>query len=121
MDPTTSCNIHGKSITERNSIKCYLCQTKVHLKCDYMNYDTLRFPIKPGIATISEKKLFLFATIKNCMLYPLLCDRIYCNSNSIYLYVALKPPKNITYLFSKFNNFSSDINNSPESSVHLLS
>ena len=39
MDSTTSCNICEKSVTDRNYIKCYLCQTKVHLKCSYLNYD----------------------------------------------------------------------------------
>ena len=28
----------GKSVKDRNSIKCNLSLTKVHLKCNYLNY-----------------------------------------------------------------------------------
>ena len=37
MDMST-CNTCGKSVKDRNSIKCNLCLTKVHLKCNYLNY-----------------------------------------------------------------------------------
>ena len=32
----SACNTCGKSVKERNSIKCNLCLTKVHLKCNYL-------------------------------------------------------------------------------------
>ena len=34
----STCNNCGKSVKDRNSIKCSLCLTKVHLKCNYLNY-----------------------------------------------------------------------------------
>ena len=32
MDLLTTCNTCGKSVKDRNSSKCNLCQKKVHLK-----------------------------------------------------------------------------------------
>ena len=52
-------NTCGKSVKDRNSIKCNLSLTKVHLKCNYLNYvDSqyfMYFQIKHGIATAAVK------------------------------------------------------------------
>ena len=45
------------------------------------------------------------------MLYCLLSDRIFCNSNSNESYLALKPTKNLSHFFNEFNSFSCCINN----------
>ena len=42
-------------------------------------------------------------------------DRFHYNSDSNKSCLTLKPPKNLSHLFSEFNSFSSDINNTPES------
>ena len=34
----SACNTCEKSIKDRNSIKCNLCLTKVHIKRNYLNY-----------------------------------------------------------------------------------
>ena len=61
--------------------------------------------------------MFPFTTINNFKLYPLLSDKIYCNSDSNESRLALKPPKNLSYLFNKFNSVPSDINNTPENII----
>ena len=52
------------------------------------------------------------------MLYLFLSDKYYCNNDSNDSYLALKPPKDLSNLFSKFNNFSSDISNTPENVIN---
>ena len=48
------------------------------------------------------------------MFYTLLSNKNYCDNKSNDLCLALKPQKNLSYLFNKFNTFSSDISNTPE-------
>ena len=38
MHNTSSCSLCEKSVNHRSSIKCNLCQTITHLKCNYLNY-----------------------------------------------------------------------------------
>ena len=53
------------------------------------------------------------------MLYLLLSDKIYYDNDSNEYCIALKFPTNLSYLFSKVNNFSSDISNSPNNAVDV--
>ena len=109
-----ACNTGGKSVKDRNSIKCNLCLTKVHLKCHYLNHvdsQYIKFSNKTWHCYSCSKDLYPFTTIKNLKLYSLLRDRFYCNSDSNESCVALKPPNNLSHLFNEFNSFSSDINN----------
>ena len=121
MDPTTSCNTCGKSVKDRNSIKCNFCQTKVYLKSTYLNYvdsQYIKFSNKIWHCYNCSKNLSPFTAINKYMLYLFLSDKYYCNNDSNDSYLALKPPKNLSYLFSKFNNFSSDISNTPENVIN---
>ena len=48
------------------------------------------------------------------MFHPLLSDKNYSNDNLNYSCLALKPPNNLSYLFSEFNHFSFDVNDTQE-------
>ena len=113
----SACNTCGKSVKDRNSIKCNLCLTIVHLKCNYLNYvdsQYIKFSNKTWHCYNCSKDLFPFTTINNFKLGSLLSDRFYCNSDSNESCLTLKLPKNLSHLFNEFNSFSSDINNTPE-------
>ena len=114
-------NTCGKSVKDRNSIKCNLCLTKVHLKCNYLNYvdsQYIKFSNKTWHCYNCSKDLFPFTTINNFKLYSLFSDRFYCNGDSNESCLSLKPPKNLSHLFNEFNSFSSDINNTPENVIN---
>ena len=120
MDPRASCNASGKSGKYRNSVKCDLCQTTVHLKCAYLNYvdsQYIVFSNKTWHCYNCSKKLFPFTTLNNYMLYPLLIDKNYCNNDPNGSCLALKNIQRIC-LCSEFNHFSSDINNTPENVIN---
>ena len=107
----------GKCVKDRNSIKCNLILTKVHLKCNYLNYvncQYIKFSNKTWHCYNCFKNLFPFTTINNFKLCFLLSDIFYCNSDSNESCLTLKPPKNLSHLFNKFNSFSSDSNNIPD-------
>ena len=92
----SACNTCGKSVKERNSIKCNLCLTKVHLKCNYLNYvdsQYIKFSNKTWHCYNCSKDLFPFTTINNFKLYSLFSDRFYCDSDSNELCLSLKPPR----------------------------
>ena len=117
----SACNNCGKSVKDRTSIKCSLCLTKVHLKCNYLNYvdsQYIKFSNKTWRCYNCSKDLFPFTTINNFELYSLLSDRFYCNSNWNESSLILKPPKNLSHIFNEFNSFSSDINNTPENVIY---
>ena len=112
----SACNTCGKSVKDRNSIKCNLCLTKVHLKCNYLNYvdsQYITFSNRTWHCYNCSKDLFPFTTISS-----LLSDRFYCNIDSDESCLTLKPPKNLSHLFNEFNSFSSDINNTPENVIN---
>ena len=117
----SACNTCGKSDKDRNSIKCNLCPTKLHLKCNYLNYvdcQYIKFSNNTWHCYNRSKDLFPFTTINNFKLYSLFNDRFYCNSDSNELCLTLKPPKNLSHLFNEFNSVSSDINNTPENVIN---
>ena len=110
----SACNTCGKSVKDRNSFKCNLCLTNVHLKCNYVNYvdfQHITFSSKTWHCYNRNQDLFPFTSINNFELYSLLSDRFYCNSDSNKSCLTLKPPKNISHLLNEFNSFSSDVNN----------
>ena len=117
----SACNTCKKSFKDRNSIKCNLCLTKVHLKCNYLNYvdsQYIKFSNKTWHCYNCSKDLFPFTTINNFKFCFLLSHRFYCNSNSNESCLTLKPLKSLSHLFIEFNSFSSDINNSPENVIN---
>ena len=117
----SACNTCGKSVKDRNSIKCNLCLTKVHLKCNYLNYvdsQYIKFSNKTLHCYNYSKDLFPFTTINNFKLYSFFSDRLYCNVDSNELCLSLKPPKNLSHLFNEFNSFASDTNNTPENVIN---
>ena len=52
------------------------------------------------------------------MFYRLLSDKNSCNNCLNDSYLALRPPKNASCLFSDFNYVSPDINNTPEKVIN---
>ena len=117
----SACNTCGKSVKDRNSIKWNLCLTKVHLKCNFLNYvdfQYIKFLNKTCHCYNCSKDLLPFATRNNFKLYSLLNDRFHCNSDSNESWLTLKPPKSLSHLFNEFNSFSSDINNTPENVIN---
>ena len=117
----SACNTCGKSVKDRNSIKCNLCLTKVHLKYNYLNYvdsQYIEFSSKTWHCYNCSKDLFPFRTINNFKLCSLLSDRFYCNSDLNESCLTLKPPKNLSNLFNEFNSFSSDISNTLENIIN---
>ena len=117
----SACNTCGKSVKDRNSIKCNLCLIKVHLKCNYLNYvdsQYIKFSNKTWHCYSFSKDLFPFTTINNFKLYSLFSNRFYCNSDSNESSLTLKPPKSLSHLFNEFNSFSSDINNTLENVIN---
>ena len=114
-------NTCGKSVKDRNSIKFNLCLTKVHLKCNYLNYvdsQYIKFSNKTCHCYNCSKDLFPFTTINKFNLYSLLSDRFCCNSDSNESCLILKPRKNLSHLFNEFNSFSSDIDNTSENVIN---
>ena len=112
----SACNTCGKFVKDRNSIKCNLSLTKVHPNCNYLNYvdsQYIKFSNKTWHCYNCSKDLFPLATINNVKLNFLLSSRFYCNSDSNELCLTLKPPKNLSPLFNKFNSCSFDVNNTP--------
>ena len=117
----SACKACGKSVKDRNSIKCNLCLTKVHLKYNYLNYvdsQYIKFSNKTWHCYNCNKDLFPFTAINNFKLYSLLSDTFYCNSDSNESCLTIKPSKNLSHLFNEFNSFSSDINNTPENVIN---
>ena len=95
--------------------------TKVHLKCNYLNYvdsQYIKFSNKTWHCYNCSKDLLPFTTINNLKLYSLLSHRFYCNNDSNESCLTLKAPKNLSHLFNEFNSFSSDINNTPENIIN---
>ena len=115
------CKTCGKSVKDRNTIKCNLCLTKLHLKCNYLNYvdcQNIHFSNKTWHCYNCNGDLFPFTTINNFKLYSLLSDRFHCNSDSNESCLKLKPRKNLSYLFNEFNSFCSDVNNTLENVIN---
>ena len=111
------CNTCGRSVKDRNSIKCNICLKKVNPKCKYLNYvdfQYIKLSNKTGHCYNCSKDLFPFATINYFILYSLLSSRFYCNSDSNESCLKSKPPNNLSHLFNEFNSFSSDISKTPE-------
>ena len=108
----SSCNACGKSVKDRNSIKCNLCLAKVHLKCNYLNYvdsQYIKFSNKTWHCYNCSKDLCPFTTVNNFKLFScLVADSI----------VIVKATKNSSHFFNECNSFSSDINNTPENVIN---
>ena len=63
----SACNTCVKSVKDRNSIKCNLCLTKVHLKYSYLSYvdsQYIKFLKKAWHCRNCSKDLLLF-TVNN--------------------------------------------------------
>ena len=117
----SACNTCGKSVKDRNFIKCNLCLTKVHLKWNFLNYvdsQYVKFSNKTWQCYNCNKDLFPFTSINNFKLCSLLSDRFYCKSDSNKSCFTLKPPKSLLHLFNEYTFFSSDISNTPENMIN---
>ena len=115
-------NTCGKSVKDRNSIKCDLCLAKLHLKSNYLNYvdsQYIKFSNKRWYCYNCSKGLFPFTTLNDFKFCSLLSDRFYCKSDQNESCLTLKPPKNLSHLFNELNSFSSDINNTPENVINF--
>ena len=100
-----------KSINHKSSIKCNLCQTKGHLKCNDLNYlDGLYFK-NLNISWYRRAccaDIFPFTNINNYKLYLYLNNtgKKHCETYRKETCLVLKPQKNLSDLFNEFNNFS---------------
>ena len=94
----SACNTYGKSVKDRNSIKCNLRLTKVHL--NYVDSQYIKFSNKTWHCDNRNKDFFPFTTINNFKLYSLLSDSFYCNSDSNESCLTLKPPKKLSHIFN---------------------
>ena len=121
MSTISLCNSCEKSVNNRNSLKCSLCQQDVHIKCNDLNY------IDSQIIKKSEKlwyclscceNIFPFTSINNYKLHTLLFNKKFCDIEPTDTCLILKPPKNLAYLFNEMNNFSSDNDDSSDEHVN---
>ena len=90
-----------------------LCQTKVHLKCNYLSYvdsQYIKISNKTWHCYNCSRNLFSFAT-NNFMHYPLVSDRNYCDKDSTDSCLALKPKNYLKRIcLVNFNSKYYDIN-----------
>ena len=105
------CSLSEKSINHKSSIKCNLCQTKSHLKCNDLNYlDGLYFKNLniSWYCRVCCADIFPFTNINNYKLYLSLNNtgKKYCETYQKETCLVLKPQKNLSDLFNEFNNFS---------------
>ena len=105
------CSLCEKSINHKSSIKCNLCQTKSHLKCNDLNYlDGLYFKNLniSWYCRVCCADIFPFTNINNYKLYLSLNNtgKKYCETYQKETCLVLKPQKNLSDLFNEFNNFS---------------
>ena len=108
-------NISNKSVTSRNSVKCNLCLTQTHFKCNNLNFvngQVVKNANKSWFCLRCSKSIFPFTNINNCKLsLPVNHSGkfIYDNHlNSTNACLMLNPLENLTKLFNQFNDFSSD-------------
>ena len=85
-----SCSLCEKSVNHRSTIKCKLCQTISHLKCNDLNY----------VDGLYLKNLNISWYCRAC------CADIFPFRNISNYNLVLKPQKNLSDLFNEFNNFS---------------
>ena len=86
---SSTCQLVTQAETPLNLI----CLTKLHLKCNYLNYDDSQygtFSNKTWQYYNCNKDLFPFTTINSFKFYSLLSERFYCNSYSNESCLALK-------------------------------
>ena len=113
-----ACNKCGKSVKDFKFFKCNLCLTKVNLKRNFLNYfdsQCIKFLNKTWHCYICSNDLFSLTTINNFSFYPLLSDRIYCNSDSIEPCLTLN---NLSNLFNELTYFFSEIINTTENVIN---
>ena len=107
----SSCSLCEKSVNHRSSIKCNLCQTISHLKCNDLNYVDGLYLKNLNILLYCRAccaDIFPFTNINNYNLYLSLNNtgKKYCETFQKKACLVLKPQKNLSDLFNEFNNFS---------------
>ena len=100
-----------KSVNHRSSIKCNLCQTMSHLKCNDLNYVDGLYLKNLNISWYCRAccaDIFPFTNINNYKLYFSLknTEKKYYETYQNETCLVLKPQKNLNDLFNEFNNFS---------------
>ena len=111
-------SLFGKSVNHRSSIKCNLCQTISHLKCNDLNYVDGLYLKNLNISWYCRAccaDIFPFTNINNYKLYLSLNNtgKKYCETYQKETCLVLKPQKNLSDLFNEFHNFS-DQNKNPD-------
>ena len=111
MHNISSCSLCEKSVSHRSSIKCNLCQTISHLKCNDLNYVDGIYLKNLNISWYCRAcctDIFPFTNINNYKLYLSLNNtgKKYCETYQKETCLVLKPQKNLSDLFNEFNNFS---------------
>ena len=85
--------------------RCYHFLVEITFQSEWKDLQTQLSSNKTWHSYICSKKLFLFTIISNYIHYPLLSDKNYCNKGSNDSCVALKPPQNLSYVFSELTTF----------------
>ena len=111
MDNIYSCSLCEKSVNHRSSIKCNLCQTMSHLKCNDLNYvDGLNLKNLNILWYCSAccADIFPFTNTNSYKLCLFLNNtgKKYCETCQKETCLVLKLQKNLSNLFNQFNNFS---------------
>ena len=107
----SSCSLCEKSVNHRSSIKCNLCQTISHLKCNDLNYVDGLYLKNLNILWYCRAccaDILPCTNINNYNLYLSLnnTEKKYCQTYQKETRLILKPQKNLIDLFKDFNTFS---------------
>ena len=108
-------------IDNDNSILCDLCQTWVHIKCNYLNYIDYKYLQgcnEPWYCLSCTTMLFPFGDLINQKFLGFVnnndTNNESKNSNSS---LILKPPPDLALLFNQFNNAISENDSHPENVI----
>ena len=115
----STCLICLKPVSSKNSIKCNLCKSVVHFKCNFLNSIEGAIILKENNfwhCHTCSKNLFPFNDLNDNKFNLVNHNNIKFSSNDNKLNLHL--PQNLTSLFNHFNDVSSEINKDPENSVN---
>ena len=115
------CNTFQKSVRDKNSVTYNFCHSKVHLKCNYLNYvdfQYVKYSTKEWWCIKCYSNLFPFTQLYNYKLFSLFRDQSFCNTDFNENCLVLNPSKNLPHLFNELYNFIPNPNNNPENLVN---
>ena len=118
------CKLCPKNVTDNdNAILCDLCQTRVHIKCNrlnYMDYKYLQGCNEPWYCLSCSNTLFPFGNLNNQNFLNFIGSNDTTTSsetNNLNSSLLLKPPPDLTLLFNQFNNAIPENRSDPENVI----